>query len=219
MHYSAVDLHRADIWVGDRLLCSSRSTGNPMLRLLVSYFLSEQFNRLIVHFRTCVTAFWQTCFLPFYCWNDHPESPLNDLPWYNVNVRVLERLLPIIAVVIWWGSALSCVPQNVLWFIPLLPAQDNSHFYRTTKAWYVAVYEHRFLHLKIFLSEWQAVLACHQEDEGSRKREERGSNYRIMAKVLDKTETWLLYYKSLSLCPPMCSHMVEDKRMERKSSE
>lgn len=28
------------------------------------------------------------------------RGPLDYLPWYNVNVRVLERLLPIIAVVI-----------------------------------------------------------------------------------------------------------------------
>lgn len=61
------------------------------------------------------------------------RGPLDYLPLYNVNVRVLERLLPIIAIVIQGGSALSCEFQNVHRFTPLLPDRDNSYFYQTTK--------------------------------------------------------------------------------------
>lgn len=101
MHYSAVDLHREDIWGCDKLLCCSRSTRNPVSRILVDYLLSEEFHRLILYFRTCVTAFWQTCFMClFIVGMIILRGPLDYLPWYNVNVRVLERLLPIIAIVI-----------------------------------------------------------------------------------------------------------------------
>jgi len=41
------------------------------------------------------------------------RGPLDYLPWYKVNVRILERLLPTIAGVIQRGIALSCECQTV----------------------------------------------------------------------------------------------------------
>lgn len=61
-----------------------------------------------------MTAFWQTCFMCLFIVEMIIlRGPLDYLPLYNVNVRVLERLLPIIAIVIQGGSALSCEFQNV----------------------------------------------------------------------------------------------------------
>lgn len=116
MHYSADDLHREDILDCNRLLGSSKSTGSPASRIPLTYLLSDRFHRWILHYRICVTAFWQACFMClFIVGMIILRGPLDYLPWSNVNVRGLERPLPIIAAVLQGGSVelSSYESQNV----------------------------------------------------------------------------------------------------------
>lgn len=99
MHYSAVDLRREDIWGCNKLLRYSRNSGNLASRILVSYVFSEEFHRLMLHFRIFVTEFWKTWFTCLFIVGIIIlTGHLDCLPWYNINVRVLERLLPVITI-------------------------------------------------------------------------------------------------------------------------
>lgn len=97
MHYSSVDLHEEDIWGCDRLLYNweYREPTDKDISQLSPFRAIPWIDTSFQDMHECILA--NLFYVSFYGWN---ERSLDCLPRYNVNVKILEKQLPIIAVVI-----------------------------------------------------------------------------------------------------------------------